>query len=129
MVQISILNGNKAGQYFLTRRFPFHIGRAAHADVSVQGDGVWEDHLEIRFERGSGFHVEAHKGALVSVNGMNVDRAHLCNGDLIELGAIKVRFWLAPTTQRSLGLREAMTWALLAGLLAFELLLIYVLMN
>ena len=125
VIQLSILNGKMAGRECVARRFPFRIGRAADAHLALPADGVWDRHLEIHFERDDGFHLRTHPGALVSVNGQSVEQARLRNGDLLELGSIKLRFWLAPAAQLSLRTREVLTWAAWGALLLLQLGLIY----
>ena len=125
MIQLNILNGKKAGQEIVARLFPFQIGRAPAAQLSLEDDGIWERHLEITLQRGEGFLLQTHPQALVSVNGQGVDHTTLRNGDLIELGSVQLRFWLAPVRQRSLLLRESLTWLGLAALFAAELALLY----
>ena len=125
MIQLTILNGGMAGRECVARRFPFQIGRAPGAHLSLPVEGVWDRHLEIHFCRGDGFHLQIHPGALVSVNGQLVGQARLRNGDCLELGSVKLRFWLAAAAQRSLRAREVLTWLALAALFAFQLGLIY----
>lgn len=125
VIQLSILNAEMAGRDCLARRFPFQIGRAAGAHLALPAEGVWDRHLEIHFRSGDGFHLRAHPGALVSVNGQRVEQARLRNGDLLQLGSVKLRFWLAPAAQRSLLPREALTWLALGALTAFQLIVIY----
>lgn len=125
VIQLAILNGGMAGRACVARHFPFQIGRASDAHLPLSGDGVWDRHLEIHFRRGDGFHLQAHPGALVSVNGERLEQARLHNGDCLELGSVKLRFWLAAADQRSLRPRELLTWLTLAALFAFQLGLIY----
>ena len=125
MVQLDILTGKKAGQAVMARLFPFQVGRAASAHLPLEEDGVWEQHLEITRQRGVGFFLRAFPQALVAVNGQGVEETVLHNGDLIELGSVQLRFWLAPVRQRSLFLRESLVWLLLAALFAAEVGLIY----
>lgn len=124
MIQLNILNGKMAGQTFVARRFPFGIGRAAGAHLVLDGDGVWDRHLELQFS-GEGLYLQAQPGALVTLNGQRVEHARLHNGDLLELGSVKLRFWLAAVAQRSLRPREILTWLALSALFVFQLLLIY----
>ena len=125
VIQLSILNGERAGYECVARRFPFQIGRAPGAHLVLAADGVWDRHLEIRFRTEDGFHLLAQAGALVSVNGQRVEQTRLHNGDLLELGSVKLRFWLAPAAQRSLRFRELLTWLALGALGIFQLVLIY----
>jgi hypothetical protein len=125
VIQLIILDGEKAGHSCVARHFPFQIGRASECGLTVQGDGVWDRHAEIAFQAGEGFLLEPSQGALVSVNGERVARTRLRNGDLIECGSVKLRFWLAPLPQQGLGWRETLTWLGLAALLLLQLGLIY----
>jgi len=53
----------------------------------------------------------------------------LRNGDLIEVGPLKIQFWLSETRQRSLRTREFFTWFALAALCAGQIVLIYGLLS
>jgi hypothetical protein len=44
---------------------------------------------------------------------------------MIELGSARLRFWLAPSMQKTLRLREALTWFALSALFAAQIALIY----
>ena len=125
MIQLTIFDSDKPGRECLASRFPLRIGRAADADLRLEGDGVWDRHATLRFQRGEGLFLETEPGALVSVNGQRTDRVRLRNGDRIECGSVKMRFWLAAARQRSLRPREFLTWAGLAALLALQIGLIY----
>jgi hypothetical protein len=125
VVQFTIHSREKAGRDCLASRFPYRIGRAPDADLRIEGDGVWDRHATLHFQRGEGFFLETETGALVSVNGQRTDRVRLRNGDWIECGSVKMRCWLAASKQRSLRPREFLTWAGLAALLALQIGLIY----
>jgi predicted component of type VI protein secretion system len=129
VIQLSILYGERAGREFVARRFPFLIGRAPPNHLPIQADGVWDRHLEIHFRRDDGFHLKTCAGALVAVNGQPVTQTRLRNGDLLELGSLKLRFWLAPAVQHSLRPRELLTWGALGVLVLLELVLIYALLG
>jgi len=125
VIQLQILSGKLAGRDIVARQFPFLVGRAAESDLRLEDGGVWERHLQIAFASGVGFEFATQEAALTLVNGEQVSGGVLRNGDLIELGAVRIRFWLARSGQRSLRWREALTWVSLFGLLAVQLLLIY----
>jgi hypothetical protein len=127
VIQLVILEGAKAGPPCVARHFPFLVGRSARAHLVLDGAGVWDDHARIDFQPGEGFLLEPCAGALVSVNGERTGRTRLRNGDLIECGSVKLRFWLAPFRQRGLRLREGLTWLALGALFAFQIGLVYVL--
>ncbi|EEF59876.1 FHA domain-containing protein [Pedosphaera parvula] len=129
MVQFKVLSGRMAGSEKVARHFPFNIGRSASADLQVEEDGVWDQHLELSFDPSTGFTLAARPKALASVNGQPFESVLLRNGDLIEIGAIKIRFWLSNTRQKSLGWREWLTWAGIALITALQIALIYLLIN
>lgn len=118
-----------AGGEKLVRHFPFRIGRAAAADFQCEEAGVWDLHVELAFEAPRGFILTVSPNALASVNGAPVREAVLRNGDIIELGALKLRFWLGPTRQGAMRIREWLTWAALLLLTGGQIALIYYLLR
>ena len=68
---------------------------------------------------------EVSPDALVSVNGQRIERGLLRNGDIIEMGSVKLRFGLSPTRQRSLRFREIVTWIALTALCLGQVAIIY----
>lgn len=125
MIQLKILSGKMAGTETVARRFPFKIGRSASADLRLEEDGVWDQHLELAFVASTGFVLTTHPDALAAINGHPFREAVLRNGDELAIGALRIRFWLGQTTQASLRLREWLTWAAFALITAGQLVLIY----
>lgn len=125
MVQIKILSGKQAGVSWTARRFPVHIGRAAESDLQLEEPGVFDDHLTLSLDASEGFHIETKPGALVSVNHQPVERSPLRNGDTIEIGALKLQFWMSTPVQRGLKIREAFVWATITAVCAGQIALIY----
>ena len=128
MVQIQILSGKQAGTEFTARKFPILIGRSSAADLMVTEAGVWENHFKIYFLP-DGFTLRAQPNALVAINDQVIEESVLRNGDLISIGSLKLRFGLSPVRQRSLVLREVLTWVALVLLCAIQLALIYALLD
>ena len=125
MVQFKIVSGKMAGAEKVARHFPFRIGRSPSADLRVEDDGVWDEHLQLAFDSANGFVLTSNPNALASINGQRFREAVLRNGDSIEIGALKIRFWLGETRQYSLRFREWLTWIGFAVLIAVQLYLIY----
>jgi predicted component of type VI protein secretion system len=125
MVQLKILSGKKAGSSWDTRHFPVHIGRSAGSDLQLEEPGIWEDHLQIVLDPAEGFLVETQANALASVNGQPVQRAVLRNGDTIELGSVKLRFWLSEARQRGQAVREAFIWTVILSVCLAQIALVY----
>jgi pSer/pThr/pTyr-binding forkhead associated (FHA) protein len=125
MVQLRILSGKMAGTDIVARRFPFRIGRSAAADLPLPEDGVWDLHLELTLDPAAGFVVTASPDALAAINGQPVRQAVLRNGDIMEIGALKIRFWLGAVRQYGLGIREWLVWTAFVGIAAAQLALIY----
>lgn len=120
MFQLHILSGKTAGTVHTARRLPFTVGRSAGADLRSEEPGVWEEHLKFELDAAEGIRVTAHSEAPLVVNGAPVKAARLRNGDVLELGGLKLRFWLAAAALRSLKVREAMTWLFLFALGALQ---------
>jgi hypothetical protein len=129
MVQLQVLSGNNAGTSTLARRFPFVVGRNSTADLCLEQEGIWDRHLELHLQFPEGFLLKAHPHALTNVNGQTVQQAFLRNGDLIEVGSLKIQFWLSETRQRGLRTREFLTWFALAALCVGQIALIYGLLS
>jgi pSer/pThr/pTyr-binding forkhead associated (FHA) protein len=128
MVQLQVFSGQHAGTT-LARRFPFVVGRSSTADLCLEQNGIWDRHLELHLQIPDGFLLKAHPQALTSVNGKPVQQVILRNGDLIEVGPLKIQFSLSETRQRGLRTREFLTWFALAALCAGQIVLIYALLK
>ena len=125
MVQLKILSGNKAGSSWDARHFPVRIGRSAESHLRLEEVGVWDDHLKLSQHVAEGFVLETHANALASINGHPVQRAILRNGDTIELGSVKLQFWLSSPRQRGQALREAFVWVLITAVCLGQVALVY----
>jgi hypothetical protein len=104
---------------------PFSLGRSSPATLVLEEPGVWDRHAEFALRPGEGVAVTALAEATLSVNGEPVPQALLRNGDVMEAGSVKLRFGLSPTRQRSLWLRETLTWIALAAVCLAQVALIY----
>ncbi len=129
MVQLNILSGKKAGTSWVARRFPVRIGRSKAADLQLEEDGIWEQHLQIDFNPAEGFVLTSHPDALTSLNGQPFTHAALRSGDTLQLGSSELQFWLSDTRQGGLRLREWLTWTAIGLVCVSQILLIYLLLR
>ena len=90
---------------------------------------MWDDHFELSLNPVEGFIAEVLSHALLLHNGEQTERAVLKNGDLIEIGGAKLRFWLTEAPQRNLTLREGFFWTVLILVTLGQVALIYWLMQ
>lgn len=125
MIQLKVLSGKKAGTAWVARRFPVRIGRSASAELQVEDSGVWDQHLELHFNPAEGIVLSAQPNALAAVNGEAVQQTVLRNGDAINIGSLRLQFWLSETRQADLRLREGFTWAAIAAISLGQVGLIY----
>jgi hypothetical protein len=125
MVQLKILSGQKAGTALVARHFPVRVGRSPESDLQLEEPGVWADHFQIALNPAAGYVLETLPDALVTANGKPVETAVLRNGDLLEIGSLKIQFWLSDVPQRALWFREGLVWAILAGVCLGQIALIY----
>jgi hypothetical protein len=125
MVQLHILSGPKAGGFQAVRRFPFHVGRAADNDLSVDAAGVWDYHLVLDLQKHEGFTLQTIEQAFATVNDQPQTSVLLRNGDIISFGSSKIQFWLAAPGQRGLRPRELFVWSLIILVTLGQLALIY----
>jgi pSer/pThr/pTyr-binding forkhead associated (FHA) protein len=129
MVQLNILTGRMAGTAWSTRRFPVRIGRTAKDDLQLEEDGVWEHHIELKQSRAEGFILHSRPEAPASINAEPAKEGVLRNGDIIQLGSVKLQFWLSPTRQRGLRAREWFVWFGIAAVCLAQIALIYLLLR
>ena len=129
MVRLQILSGKQAGTRWVARRFPVRVGRAAANDLRLDEDGVWDQHCVLNFEPAEGFIISAQSDALLTINREPACRARLRNGDSIELGSVRLIFWLDETPQRSQRLREGFVWTLIVAVCLAQVALVYWLLS
>lgn len=126
MIQLQILAGKLAGSDVAVRQFPFVVGRRAEGGLQLDDEGVWDTHFQIDYTPAEGFTVKRLAKAMLLLNGeVAPDLAKLRNGDVLEAGAARLRFWLAPTRQKTMRIREMLTWASLILLFLVQIALIY----
>ena len=90
---------------------------------------MWDQHLQIDFKQAEGIVLSALPNALVTVNGQSVHQTVLRNGDSIDIGSLRMRFWLSETRQVGLRFREGLTWAGIAAICLGQVGLIYWLLH
>jgi pSer/pThr/pTyr-binding forkhead associated (FHA) protein len=125
MVQLKILSGKKAGTIWVARRFPVRVGRDPSCDLQLEEHGVWNEHFQIGLNPSAGFVIETQPDALITANGQPVQRAALRNGDTLEIGGLKLQFWLGEARQGSLRLSEWLVWTLIAAVTLAQVALAY----
>ena len=126
MIQLQILTGKQAGARWVARRFPVRVGRDLANDLRLEDDGVWARHCELSFDATQGILLAAQPDALLTVNQEPVSSPHrLHNGDSIELGAVRLRFWLGDPVLRGSRTREAFVWTLILAICLGQVALVY----
>jgi len=125
VIQLLVLSGKLAGKSWVARRFPVRIGRSASSDLRLEEAGVWNEHLVIDLNSGKSFSLTVQPDAIASVNAKPTTQALLRNGDTIELGVVKLQFWLDQARQKSLRLREAFIWVAFLTVTLGEVVLVY----
>ncbi|MBC8097201.1 MAG: FHA domain-containing protein, partial [Akkermansiaceae bacterium] len=114
-----------AGTKWSARRFPVQVGRSTACNLQLEEPGVWDSHFQISPDPTEGFVIQTQPNALVVLNGKPVQHAALRNGDCIEIGGAKLRFWIAEARQRSVKIREALVWTILLAVSLGQVALIY----
>jgi hypothetical protein len=127
MIQLKVLSGKAAGTTWGARRFPVRVGRSTAADLQLEEEGVWDQHLRLDFHPAEGITLTAQPNAFVTVNGHPLQQTVLRNGDIITFGSQRVQFWLSETRQRGLRFREGLTWVAIAAISLGQVGLIYLL--
>ena len=125
MIQLQVISGKQAGTISVARCFPFRVGRSAAADLRLEDAGVWDQHALLELKRPEGVWIQVHENALATLNGRRLQCSWLRPGDLLEMGAVKLRVSLSETRQQSLKGREFLTWLFLILLCLGQVALIY----
>ncbi|MEY4387301.1 MAG: Inner rane component of cytoplasmic domain [Verrucomicrobiota bacterium] len=126
MIRFRILSGKQAGSVVDARRFPFRVGRDVGQDLVVEEQGAWNRHCEISFDKVEGFILSRLGDALVVLNGHTcMEPVRLHNGDIIEIGACRLQFWLGEVKQRGYRFREILVWLGIAAVTLSQVFLIY----
>jgi hypothetical protein len=129
VIQLRILSGKEPGAIHTVRRFPCVLGRSAGASLRLEGPGIFDRHVEIDLRPAEGITLTVLDAALASVNGRPTRKELLRNGDLIDLGGVRVQFWLSQTRQHGLRLRELLTWSGFGLLCLLETAIVYALLR
>jgi len=124
MIQFVSLSGKTAGASWVARRFPVRAGRAPGNDLRLEAPGVFDQHFEVDVKSGESLELSVRGSALANVNGQPVTRCLLRNGDLVEVGSARLRFWLAPTQQSSLRASQVGVWLAWFAVLAAQVILL-----
>lgn len=124
MLQFKAVAGSRDVTTWEVDSFPVNIGRTAACEVRLEAAGVWDRHAEVVFDVEEGFILNGHEGALTRVNGETIQQHRLRNGDVIEIGSVKLQCWLAEVKRRNQAWREKLVWIALAVLTALQLILI-----
>lgn len=125
MVQLKILSGKKAGSSWEARRFPVRVGRSAGCDLQLEEAGVWDDHVKISLDPAEGFIIETQADAIANINDQPIQRASVRNGDAIDLGSVRLQFWLSEAPQRSQAFREVFVWMMITIVCLAQIALVY----
>jgi pSer/pThr/pTyr-binding forkhead associated (FHA) protein len=126
MVQLNILSGEYEQQFVKSNTFPIRIGRGENCQLQLVDTGIWENHLELNLNEEQHFTIRTASDATAMVNGKPLKGVQLLrNGDLIEIGLVKIQFWLGTVQQKNLGMREAAVWALLLAVTMAEIYLLF----
>lgn len=124
VIQLQIMAGRRAGALFNLTKLPVLVGRDPAADVFLDEAGVWPRHLRISWQP-EGLVCQAEKDAILRINNEPVEQAVLRSGDVISIGAIKIRFALSPVRQSSLRVREFCIWLAMGVICLGQVALIY----
>ncbi|MBG88640.1 MAG: hypothetical protein CMO80_17305 [Verrucomicrobiales bacterium] len=117
MVQLELTAGKKK-EIFPVNSFPCNIGRGSKNNVRLKSRGVWDEHASLVFQQEHGFSIITQSHGSLIVNGDSCDRARLKNGDTIELGSARLRFWLAPIQAPSSENTDLLFWSVIAMTIA-----------
>ncbi len=120
MVELAILSGRRASAVISIDRFPCTLGRSG-ADVELDEPGIAPRHATLTRDPTNGFQLEALGKATVYCEGRNVLEMHLRNGELFELGGVRLQFRLSPARARNLAWLDQLAAAAVVGVFGAEI--------
>ncbi len=124
MLQLTIL-GQGPRETTAVIRYPFRIGRAPGDQLRIEAPGVWERHCTLEWRGADGIQLVGHPEAMTAVNGQRVNETRVRNGDVLEIGGIRLLISVSPLPQRSFRLLEWLFWS---GYSAAALLQVYLML-
>ena len=114
MVELAILSGRRASTVVCIDQFPCTLGRST-SGVELDDAGVAPQHATLILDRESGFQIEALGEATIYSGGQSVRQLRLHNGELFELGGLRLQFRLRPARPRNLAWLENLSAAAVAA--------------
>ena len=92
MAELTVKTGPLRGQTLsFNEDDPFIVGTAETCSLRLEGPGVAAQHLVIKALKDGGFGVKRLEGRFL-LNGRGTDAARLSDGDVLEVGPIRLRF-------------------------------------
>ena len=107
------------------QHFPCRIGRSSSDDIVIEDAGVWSSHATLQISSTLEIECISNPSSITRINGKPVTWATLHNGDLLELGAVRMWAFLAPAPLPSSRLREAVFWVVVILVLVAQMLLMF----
>jgi hypothetical protein len=126
MLLLRVTDSRGAVTQHVAESFPYKIGRSPQASLRLEAPGVWECHATILPGENARFLIRAEGDSLLLQNGEPIRTAPLATGDELSFGSAKILVSLAPATQKSIVLSEAVVWVLLLGVIALEIVIFVV---
>ena len=121
MLHLRVVGDSTAGTETVARHFPFRIGRSEESDLRFEQPGVWEEHAAFYLEDGA-LKLAGSGQASVRLNGrLLAAAAPVRSGDLMEVGAVRIRIGLATAVQREGTITRLLLLAMIAGVSALQI--------
>jgi hypothetical protein len=127
MFSLTVVNGKQQGQSIQLTKYPFVIGKNQEAQMRLPDVGVWDDHLAIELILGESPTIKRLGEGSININSEPIENSTLRNGDLITIGAAKLRFNSVPAKRKSLLFQNGASWAAMALVVILEIFLVILL--
>jgi pSer/pThr/pTyr-binding forkhead associated (FHA) protein len=114
MLQVTVL-GQAQATVTQISSYPFRIGRAPGDHLRIQAPGVWDNHITLEWRAAEGIHLVGSPESLTAVNGHLVKETRIRNGDLVQIGGVRLLLSVAPAAQRSFRPLEIVIWTALGA--------------
>jgi pSer/pThr/pTyr-binding forkhead associated (FHA) protein len=114
MLQVTVLDPT-VNKVTPVGRYPFRIGRGSGDQLRIQAPGVWEGHCTLEWRAPDGVYLVGSLEAITLVNGQSIKETRVRNGDLLEIGCVRLLLSVRPASQRSFRFLEILILLALGG--------------
>ena len=123
-IRLERIDSSSFAKHINISDFPFKIGRSKNCHHRIEAKGVWPCHIVLEQDGEKGIVVKNESEGSLLVNRLKTSKSvRLKNGDLLQFGAVGLRFWISPIEQMSHRTSEFNIWLGLVTIIISQVIL------